>query len=116
MHIKFAGELQIDLSDSSANAEESLSILDDSDEPPLKRRRFERRNSKTAAMLLSSVSTLVSSDFDQLDDRTTQGDRRSLKSRLFNTDEPWDSTLGMAEELVRQLKLHRESMGQRSVP
>ena len=76
-------------------------------EPQNKRRRFQRRNSKTSAMLLSSMSSIVSPEV------------RSSIASLDNSDEalsnipecPFaDDSLDIAEELVRQLRLRRQSV------
>ena len=75
-------------------------------EPQQKRRRFQRRNSKTSAMLLSSMSSIVSpevrSSIAALD--------KSDETRSDIPDCPFvDDSLDVAEELVRQLRLRRQS-------
>ena len=79
-------------------------------EPPMKRRRFQRRNSKTAAMLLSSMqmSTLVPDtlpDFSKnlADKAPNASDDTSPSSDIL------DGGLEIAEDLVRQLKLRRRN-------
>jgi hypothetical protein len=72
-------------------------------EPPFKRRRFQRRNSKTAAMLFSSMSSIVSSGVGDAKEATAEISRPA--------DDAWDGGLEIAEELVRQLKLRRQSLG-----
>lgn len=117
MHKKFARELQMDLPRVCFKTEESLSSQDFVSEPPLKRRRFQRRNSKTPAMMVGSASQLLGSGFDQLDDEgSTQCEGGSLQESQAFINEQWESALGVAEELVRQLKVHRKSMGNRSAP
>lgn len=69
----------------------------DTVEPPTKRRRFQRRNSKTAAMLFSSLSSINPSDY--LDDDKSEEP----------VEDSWDGGLEIAEDLVRQLKLRRMS-------
>lgn len=75
-------------------------------EPPTKRRRFERRNSKTAAMLFSSMSSIVASDFEDSSEKTT--------GSMDNIEDPFEGGLEIAEELVRQLKLRRKTLSQGS--
>lgn len=98
-HARFANDLKQrrSISFPSTLKEEPVEV----DEPPAKRRRFERRNSKTAAMLFSSMSSIVASD---LGDEDTKEERSSLAEE---TDDPWAGGLEIAEELVRQLKLRR---------
>uniref|UniRef100_A0A7R9WS52 Uncharacterized protein n=1 Tax=Craspedostauros australis TaxID=1486917 RepID=A0A7R9WS52_9STRA len=97
-----------------------------SPEPPQKKRRFQRRNSKTAAMLFSAMAAssmaahqaqttspqmtdenefAKQSSIPQAPTNTTQGPSPSAAS----TDETWDGGVEIAEELVRQLKLRRRS-------
>jgi len=71
-------------------------------EPPAKRRRFQRRNSKTAAMLFSTMSSINPADF--LDD-----ERSSSGKEEESIEDSWDAGLEIAEDLVRQLKLRRIS-------
>ena len=65
-------------------------------EPPTKRRKFERRNSKTPQMLMQMKSTLMSFDFSKLD---TEDDSSQAKE--------WDGGLEIAEELVMHLQNRR---------
>jgi len=78
-------------------------------EPSLKRRRFERRNSKTPAMLMKEIDkTLKSFDFTSLtqnDDDKNNGDTRDKTSP---SDPEWDGGLEIAEELVKQLQSRRQ--------
>lgn len=124
MHIKFAQEMHIDRRqvkfDSTAPPvpqEESPSTHEYFNEPPTKRMRFQRRNSKTAAMMLSSISSLVGSDFDIQDDSSTHSESQTIESAAsIEFPEAWDDSLGVAEELVRQLKLRKQTWGERSAP
>jgi hypothetical protein len=75
-------------------------------EPPAKRRRFQRRNSKTAAMLFSSISSIVASDVEEKPEK--EGTLINEASSENNED-PWKGGVEIAEELVRQLKLRRKS-------
>ena len=76
-------------------------------EPPLKRRRFQRRNSKTAAMLLTSMSSIIASDFEKEEQEPQQ--ESEPKTISTNEDNPWDGGLEIAEDLVRHLKLRRQA-------
>jgi hypothetical protein len=78
-------------------------------EPPFKRRRFQRRNSKTPAMLLSGLSDLISSyDFDGDNNNTsTQTQVTPPSSPLLSA--AGDDGLQIAQDLVRQLQLRRQS-------
>jgi hypothetical protein len=73
-------------------------------EPPLKRRRFQRRNSKTPAMLLSGLASVIS-DFD-FDNDVQKSKVTPPTSPLLSAD---DSGLQIAQDLVRQLRLRRQS-------
>jgi hypothetical protein len=101
LHKKFAEEME-ERRRVSFSVEEKLSLA--RAEPPVKRRRFQRRNSKTAAMLFSSMASIVASDFDEPEKEQEPKDRST-------TEDSWDSGLEIAEELVRQLKLRRQSIG-----
>jgi hypothetical protein len=72
-------------------------------EPPFKRRRFQRRNSKTAAMLFSSMSSIAACDFGDGKEPTVEISR--------SADDAWDGGIEIAVALVRQLKLRRQSLG-----
>lgn len=73
--------------------------------PPAKRRRFQRRNSKTPQMLMSMSASLASLDFLMDDD-----DREDKKTGTGEEDEDnWDGGLQIAEELVKQLQNRRNS-------
>jgi hypothetical protein len=111
MHEKFAEELQLSLtrqvSFTSKDIEkEELSTsqhVEHCNDPPPKRRRFQRRNSKTPAMMLSTLSDLCASDLE--------GDSfHSHTSSEGSISHNSDSGLEIAEELVRQLQLRREAI------
>jgi hypothetical protein len=104
MHQKFAYEIEERRKVNFSSVEKS----DPVDEPPQKRRRFQRRNSKTAAMLFSSMSSLVASDFEE--------DEKKEETSHAPDDSAWDGGLEIAEELVRQLKLRRQSCTGSSTP
>lgn len=68
------------------------------DEPPMKRRRFQRRNSKTAAMLMASI---VAANFEaEVDEEPYNNNAPS--------EEVWDGNLKVALELVKELEKRRE--------
>lgn len=69
-----------------------------SPEPTMKRRRFQRRNSKTAAMLFSSIATIG------LGLEDTEREKETSKDSC-------DAALKIAEDLVRHLRLRRHSLG-----
>ena len=100
------------------------------------RRRYQRRNSATSAMLVSSMSSLMSLPFANEDfnnDGVGGGDVAgaaanvissrisSFRSRSTNdivssasnttTSHPWDTNVSKAEELVELLKIHRRNKG-----
>jgi hypothetical protein len=87
---------------------EAEKVTEEPFEPPMKRRRFQRRNSKTAAMLFSSMSSIASSDLE------SEKEKSSDKIDTPSCD-PWDSSLEIAEELVRQLKLRRQILASKAV-
>lgn len=103
LQLKFSRELkqcrEIHLS-APLNVEPDLCT----NEPPSKRRRFQRRNSKTAAMLMCSMSSIIACDFDHTSE---QEDASNSQGSVQNTEDPWEGGLEIAEELVRQLKLRR---------
>jgi hypothetical protein len=104
IHKKFADEIEERRKVNFATTEKSDPV---DDEPPQKRRRFQRRNSKTAAMLFSSMASIVASDFEEEEDKKEEPSHSS-------DDSAWDGGLEIAEELVRQLKLRRQSCGSSS--
>jgi hypothetical protein len=85
-------------------------------EPPSKKRRFQRRNSKTPAMLMSISASLVQLEF--LDEEKKEEEER-LKKLTTNVqtfsvdddddDDNWDGGLEIAEELVKHLQQRRRS-------
>jgi hypothetical protein len=102
MHKKFADEIEERRKVNFSSTEKTDPV---DDEPPQKRRRFQRRNSKTAAMLFSSMASIVATDFE--DDK----EEEETTTRQSSDDSAWDGGLEIAEELVRQLKLRRQSCG-----
>lgn len=78
-------------------------------EPPAKRRRVQRRNSKTAAMLLNSVSSAIMSDLSS-DDAEKSTER---KDAAGDNADPWETSVEIAGELVRELNLKRKNHNMR---
>jgi hypothetical protein len=84
-------------------------------EPRTKKRRFERRNSKTPAMLLA-MSTAASAlpQLDFLDEDNNDLDEASKPQFSYVDDDDDESTWGggldIAEQLVAQLKRRRSRM------
>jgi hypothetical protein len=81
-------------------------------EPPSKKRRFQRRNSKTPAMLMSMSASLVQLEF--LDEEKKEEEERQKKLTKVDTsedddDDNWDGGLEIAEELVKHLQQRRRS-------
>jgi hypothetical protein len=68
-------------------------------EPPNKRRRFQRRNSKTAKMLFASISVFSTSEY---------GESEQCKSPSQCTQ--FDENIESAEALVRQLNFYRQAI------
>lgn len=99
LHKKFAEEME-QRRRVSFEAKEENPV----DEPPFKRRRFQRRNSKTASMLFSSMSTFISTDFGESDKE------QEPKVTDKTSDDAWDGGVQIAEELVRHLGLRRQSL------
>jgi hypothetical protein len=94
---------------------------DSEQEPPSKRRRFQRRNSKTPAMLMSISASLVQLEY--LDEEKKEEEE---KLKLLNItkkeeisdeddDDDWDGGLEIAEELVKHLQQRRRSSSMSSV-
>jgi hypothetical protein len=88
---------------------------DSDQEPPSKRRRFQRRNSKTPAMLMSISASLVQLEF--LDEEKKEEEERlkllnitkKEESSEDDDDDDWDGGLEIAEELVKHLQQRRRS-------
>jgi hypothetical protein len=74
------------------------------DERPAKRRRFERRNSKTPQMLMAMSASLISLEF-----LSTNDDDDLSKSGSDAGDDCWDGGLEIAEELVKHLQKRRSN-------
>lgn len=76
-------------------------------EPPNKRRRFERRNSKTPQMLMQMKASIGDFDFARLDaevEAEEQAREHAESSKAVNV---WDTGLQVAEELVMHLQSRR---------
>jgi hypothetical protein len=83
-------------------------------EPPSKRRRFQRRNSKTSAMLMAMSASLLQIDLmneeeDKCRERKTQKDSTTAVSSSDDED-TWDGGLEIAEELVKHLQQRRANI------
>jgi hypothetical protein len=74
-------------------------------EPPTKRRRFQRRNSKTPAMLMQMQASLMNFDLSKLDEETHGAEENTELS----TDD-WNGGIEIAEELVQQLRNRRQKL------
>jgi hypothetical protein len=81
-------------------------------EPPTKKRRFERRNSKTPAMLMqmaSMKSTMLNFDFTKLDVEADAEGKSAKKQTKDGEADEWDGGLEIAEELVMHLQNRRQN-------
>jgi len=87
-------------------------------EPPAKRRRFQRRNSKTPAMLLNSFKVRPQALFEPeepmenpsaADVKTAMRTFSVATSTAGDDDADWDDGLEIAESLVKQLQKRRMS-------
>lgn len=79
-------------------------------EPPTKRRRFQRRNSKTPAMLFKSMSFLPQDLFtDKETSSNTISAEQGIPRAPQDDDGDWDDGLEIAEELVKHLQKRRLS-------
>lgn len=74
-------------------------------EPPTKRRRYQRRNSKTPAMLMQMQASLMGFDLSKLDEETHGADGCNDLS-----SDDWNGGLEIAEELVQQLQNRRQKL------
>jgi len=81
---------------------------DSPQEPPNKRRRYQRRNSKTPAMLMQMKSTLMSFDFSKLDEECHGKDVLAKPEKSSSDD--WDGGIEIAEELVMHLQSRRKNL------
>jgi hypothetical protein len=98
-------------------------------EPAMKRKRYQRRNSKTPQMLMAMNSSLLSLDFLQELDSMREGcNVKSHHDDVINENEikkesltaemssdRWDGGLVLAEELVLQLQKRRRSRSSRTI-
>ena len=85
-------------------------------EPPNKKRRYQRRNSKTPAMLMlmkNKRAPLINLDFlHKLDTEKKSSEEKSKSSSPTDCDgddDNWESGLEIAEELVKHLRSRRRS-------
>jgi hypothetical protein len=76
------------------------------EEPAPKKRRFQRRNSKTAAMLFRSMTDDARAEIEQEAAKPEEQNHNS-------EDNYWDEDTGLeiAEDLVHHIKLRRQSTG-----
>lgn len=74
-------------------------------QPPAKRRRFERRNSKTAAMLSNALTWITPAELEETETKSSRED----KDLDLNSVDPWEGGLEIAGELVRQLTLRHQN-------
>lgn len=74
-------------------------------EPSTKRRRYQRRNSKTPAMLMQMQESLMGFDLSKLDEET-HGAEESNESPV----DDWNGGIEIAEELVQQLRNRRQKL------
>ena len=79
---------------------------------PFKRRRFQRRNSKTSAMLVSSMAIKAlplfnKDDDDEKEDADVAQKALDAKREESGTHNSWESDVKKAEELVNLVKQHR---------
>jgi hypothetical protein len=78
--------------------------------PPSKRRRFQRRDSKTPEMLMSLSASLVQLEF--LDEEEKEEEERQKKSTMKESsddddDDTWDGGLEVVVKLVKHLQQQR---------
>jgi hypothetical protein len=84
---------------------------------PAKRRRFERRNSKTPAMLLQAMQEALDMDLLDVSDEETDETNTDPVSEKKDSDgddseeDNWDNGLVVAQELVKQLRERRRGAG-----
>lgn len=77
---------------------------------PAKRRRFQRRNSKTPAMLMAMSAAALDLDFLDKEEEEEQNKTTTVKPVAEeDDDDSWDGGLEIAEELVKQLQQRRKS-------
>ena len=81
-------------------------------EPPNKRRRFQRRNSKTPAMLFKSMNFLPQDLFEEKsssEDKSKSEEEKRIPRAPQDDDNDWDGGLEIAEQLVKHLQKRRMS-------
>jgi hypothetical protein len=90
------------------------------EEPPVKRRRFERRNSKTPQMLMAMSASLLSLELMTTNDVDVDEDEDEDESLIKTSasveddddeesEECWDGGLEIAEQLVKHLQERRSN-------
>lgn len=91
---------------------ESKGPDDDEAEPTRKKRRFQRRNSKTPAMLFKSMNILSQDLFEDTkpsEPWRTIPETHGRPESKQDDDADWDSGLEIAEEIVKHLQKRRLS-------
>lgn len=84
------------------------------EQPDTKRRRYERRNSKTPQMLMSTSAAMLDLDFlNELDQEAEVGSKESVDNKNSSEQssddyDPFDESLVIAEQLVKQLQKRRK--------
>lgn len=76
-------------------------------ERPVKRRRFQRRNSKTPAMLFKTLNILPKDLFDDMP--APKAKETPAAPTAKDDDEDWEGGLEIAEQLVAHLQKRRQS-------
>jgi hypothetical protein len=84
----------------------AMSAVSTCGESPPKRRRFQRRNSQTAAMLTSAFSQVV----EAVDKKTEDDGCDETKQASRNSGNNTADGLEIAQDLVRQLKLRNRKL------
>lgn len=74
-------------------------------ERPTKRRRYQRRNSKTPAMLMQMQASLMGFDLSKLDEET-----HGVEESNERSSDDWNGGIEIAEELVQQLRNRRQKL------
>lgn len=108
-------EIDYGYGDATPDDSDSTLVRVADEEPLNKKRRFQRRNSKTPAMLLALNSPILL-QLDFLEDlKEEEKERRdaaaasSTDTNPFLTKDSWDGGLEIAEELVKHLQKRRQS-------
>eukprot|EP00527_Entomoneis_sp_CCMP2396_P003302 CAMPEP_0198144358 /NCGR_PEP_ID=MMETSP1443-20131203/14932_1 /TAXON_ID=186043 /ORGANISM="Entomoneis sp., Strain CCMP2396" /LENGTH=173 /DNA_ID=CAMNT_0043807735 /DNA_START=95 /DNA_END=616 /DNA_ORIENTATION=+ len=83
-----------------------------SQEPQSKRRRMQRRNSKTPAMLMAMSASIVASEFLE---KGEQEVCKTKEAQLPGWDDSWDGGIDIAEDIVNHLQTRRQNISSGSV-